>query len=227
VEENKYSSTRNFNAASSFIPRTSPASADKHEGAEMSTTYPQSGAETPQNGADPADTGQSPPTATDLKESLAAGAQSVRQEAAHFAEKAQGKAAEKVEGAQAAASQTLSDFATAVRKAGDELAQADQSMAGRAVQQAASGLEQVSRTLADKSPGEMLDTVREFGRTNPVAFIGGALLLGIALGRFARSSAPTGEAAATPAASSSNASGQWSDTAEFTPPIPGAPTPGL
>ncbi len=188
----------------------------------MSTTYPQSGAESPQGGQNTADT---PATATDLKESLVAGAQSVRQEAAHFAEKAQDKAAEKVEGAQAAASQTLSDFAAAVRKAGDELAQSDQSMAGRAVQQAANGLEQVSRTLADKSPGEMLDTVREFGRSNPVAFIGGAVLLGIALGRFARSSATTDDSSSSHSDPSSRPGAQ--NAAEFTPPIPGAPTTGL
>jgi hypothetical protein len=34
----------------------------------------------------------------------------------------------------------------------------------------------------------MIDSVRRFGRNNPAAFIGGAVLAGLALGRFARAS---------------------------------------
>jgi hypothetical protein len=56
------------------------------------------------------------------------------------------------------------------------------------VKQAADGLEQISRTVSEKRPEELLDAVREFGRRNPTAFIAGSVLLGVALGRFARSS---------------------------------------
>jgi len=148
-------------------------------------------------------------TARDL---AATATETVKQEAATFADKAKDTVGEQAGKAQTAASQTLGDFASAVRKAGDELAQSDQSMAGRLVQQAANGLEQVSRSLADKQPGELIDTVRDFGRSNPVAFIGGAVLLGIALGRFARTSAPnTGSTTsnAQPGRSDTSA-GAWS-----------------
>jgi hypothetical protein len=118
--------------------------------------------------------------------------ETLKAEAQSFAGVAQDRVrAEAQRGAQAAG-KTLGDFATAVRKAGDELATADQSPAARLVRQAADGLETVSRSLADKEPGELLDAVRDFGRKNPIAFIGGAVLVGVALGRFVRASESAG-----------------------------------
>ena len=58
------------------------------------------------------------------------------------------------------------------------------------MKQAADGLESLSRNLADKDPGDLLNAVRDFGRRNPAAFIGGAVLVGVALGRFVRASEP-------------------------------------
>jgi hypothetical protein len=81
----------------------------------------------------------------------------------------------------------LGDFASAIRKAGDDLAQNDQSVAGKMVKQAADGLESFSRSLSDKRPEELLNAVRDFGRENPAAFIAGSVLLGIAIGRLAKS----------------------------------------
>ncbi len=110
----------------------------------------------------------------------------LKAEAQSFASAAQDRVrAEAQKGAQVGA-RTLGDFANAVRRAGDELAEADQSPASRLVRQAADGLESLSRNLADKEPGDILNSVRDFGRRNPAAFIGGAVLVGLALGRFAR-----------------------------------------
>ncbi|MBV9511983.1 MAG: hypothetical protein JO303_17045, partial [Caulobacteraceae bacterium] len=87
------------------------------------------------------------------------------------------------------ATRTLGDFADAIRKAGDELASRDQSTVGKVVKQAADSLEGLSRSVADKRPEELLDALRDFGRNNPVAFVGGSVLLGLAIARFAKSSA--------------------------------------
>jgi len=115
----------------------------------------------------------------------------LKAEAQSFASAAQDRVrAEAQKGAQVGA-RTLGDFANAVRKAGDELSQADQSPASHLVRQAADGLESLSRNLADKDPGDILNSVRDFGRRNPAAFIGGAVLVGLALGRFARASETT------------------------------------
>jgi ElaB/YqjD/DUF883 family membrane-anchored ribosome-binding protein len=114
--------------------------------------------------------------------------QTVKDEAASFADTAKDKALEQVDQGKETASKTMGDFAAAIRKAGDELAQHDQTMAGQMVKKAADGLETLSRSVSDKRPEEMLDAVRDFARDNPAAFIAGSVLVGLAIGRFARSS---------------------------------------
>ncbi|MBU1376431.1 MAG: hypothetical protein KKE02_14205 [Alphaproteobacteria bacterium] len=129
------------------------------------------------------------------KEIVGQAGHALKAEAQSFASAAQDRVrAEAQKGAQVGA-RTLGDFANAVRRAGDELSQSDQSPASHLVRQAADGLESLSRNLADKEPGDLLNSVRDFGRRNPAAFIGGAVLVGLALGRFARAS----EAPAAPA----------------------------
>jgi hypothetical protein len=114
--------------------------------------------------------------------------ETIRAEAQSFAEVAQDRVRAEAQKSAQTAGKTLGDFANAIRRAGEELDQAEQTPASRVVRQAAEGLEGLSRNLAEKEPGELLDAVRDFGRKNPMAFIGGAVLLGVALGRFARAS---------------------------------------
>jgi hypothetical protein len=118
--------------------------------------------------------------------------QTVKQEAASFAadakEKAAQKASDTVEQHKETATRTLGDFADAIRKAGEELSAKDQSMAGKVIAQAADGLESFSRSVSDKRPEELLEAVRDFGRKNPTAFVAGSVLVGLALGRFLKSS---------------------------------------
>ena len=85
------------------------------------------------------------------------------------------------------ATKTLGDLAQAVRRAGEELASSDQSPGSRWAGKAANSLEDLSGALANRRPEDMLETVRGFGRRNPALFVGGAVVLGIALGRFLRS----------------------------------------
>lgn len=86
----------------------------------------------------------------------------------------------------------LQDFAQAVRRASDDLSDRDQTMASQLVRQAANGLESLSRSVGGSTPEDMVNSVRSFGRSNPAAFIGGAVLAGLAIGRFARASAHSG-----------------------------------
>jgi hypothetical protein len=122
------------------------------------------------------------------KDMATAAAGAVKQEVATFASSVQDKAQDRIEDKKQVATKTMGDFASAIRRAGDELAQNDQSTLGRVVKQAADGLEQLTRTVSEKRPEELLDAARQFGRSNPTAFIAGSVLLGVALGRFARSS---------------------------------------
>jgi F0F1-type ATP synthase membrane subunit b/b' len=86
------------------------------------------------------------------------------------------------------AARSLKDFADAVRNASDELGQRDQSLAARFVREAAGGLESLSQSVNSRSFDGMLDTVRDFARSNPTAFVAGSVLAGVAIGRFARAS---------------------------------------
>jgi hypothetical protein len=122
------------------------------------------------------------------KQLLDQAGQTLKTEAQSFASAAGERARAEAHKHTETATRTLGDFANAVRRAGDELAASDQSPASRLVRQAADGLESLSRNLADKEPEDLLNAVRDFGRKNPVAFIGGSVLLGLALGRFVRAS---------------------------------------
>lgn len=114
--------------------------------------------------------------------------QTLKTEAKSFAGVAQDRVRVEAKKGTQAGAKTLGDFANAVRRAGDDLAEHDQSPASRLVQRAADGLETLSRNLADREPDDLLNDVREFGRRHPAAFIGGAVLIGLALGRVARAS---------------------------------------
>lgn len=124
----------------------------------------------------------------EAKQAVGRASETLKSEAKSFAGVAQDRMRVEAQKGTKAGAKTLGDFASAVRRAGDELAEADQSPASRLVQRAADGLETLSRDLADKDPGDLLNDVRDFGRRHPVTFIGGAVLVGLALGRLARAS---------------------------------------
>ena len=127
-------------------------------------------------------------SASSIKEMAGAAADTVKQEAASFAATAQDKAVEQIEKHKETATETLGAFADAIRHAGDELSQNDQSTAGRMVRQAAQGLETFTRSIEGKKPEELIDAVRDFGRRNPTVFIAGSVLVGVALARFFKAS---------------------------------------
>ncbi len=140
------------------------------------------------------DTTTSPDTGGDAtrlgqaKQAIGQAGQALKSEAQSFADAAAQRAREEAQRRTETATRTLGDFASAIRKAGDELGQTDQSPAARLVRQAADGLEGLATNLAGKQPEDLLNDVRAFGRRNPIAFIGGAVLVGVALGRFIRAS---------------------------------------
>ncbi len=84
----------------------------------------------------------------------------------------------------------LDAFASAIRAASDKLSEKQPGMVADLMDQAAGGLQGMSQALQRNSSGEIVDAIRDFGRSNPMAFIAGSVLTGFALGRFAGSSAP-------------------------------------
>lgn len=118
----------------------------------------------------------------------------VRQEAKKVGAQAQEMAGEQAEKVKEAAASHLDVFADALRAASDELGRNQSGPAAEMVSSAASGLEGLTRSLHGQSTGEMIETVRRFGRENPVGFLAGSVLAGVALGRFASvaTTAPAG-----------------------------------
>ena len=115
-------------------------------------------------------------------------ARQAKAQARSLGEEAKERAARYAEGGKEAVTEHLDAFAQAIRKAGDELSERDQTMAAQVVRQAARGLEGLSRSVGGTTLEDVIDSVRRFGRSHPAAFIGGAVLAGLALGRFVRSS---------------------------------------
>jgi len=81
-----------------------------------------------------------------------------------------------------AASQ-LAGVATAVRKVADELS-GDQAAVSRYAVDIADGLEHLSDQARSSSVGDMVKAAESFGRRQPAAFLGAAVLLGFAASRF-------------------------------------------
>jgi hypothetical protein len=123
-----------------------------------------------------------------IAQDLTRAAETAKRQGAEAFSQVSEQAARYAEGEKEAVGAHLQEFARAVRHAGDELGRRDQTMASQLVREAANGLESLSRSVSGSSLRDMLGSVREFGRANPAAFIGGAVLAGLALGRFARAS---------------------------------------
>ena len=106
-------------------------------------------------------------------------------------DEAKSTATEKAGEAKAQAADEISRTARGLEAAAEE-------MEGSPLQQdllreAADGLKQIAHAVEGKSLGTMAAELSEFGRQNPVAYLGGAALVGFALARFARASTPGGD----------------------------------
>jgi hypothetical protein len=93
-------------------------------------------------------------------------------------------------------------FAREMSAAARALDAASREMAGHPLQQgllreASRGVAGMADALHGRSVGELVANVAEFGRRNPVAFLGGATLAGFALARLATASAPGNSAGET------------------------------
>ena len=110
-------------------------------------------------------------------------------------EEAKSTASEKAGEAKALATDEIARTARGLEAAAAE-------MEGSPLQQdllreAADGLKQIAHAVEGKSLGTMAADLSEFGRQNPVAYLGGAALVGFALARFARASTAPGSGAAS------------------------------
>jgi len=102
------------------------------------------------------------------------------------AEKISGDAARMARKAQTGAADEVKDVASALRSAAEDMRSG--SPQERTFSQIADGLADMSDAMRDKDMGEIVGELGDFGRRNPLAFLGGAALLGFAATRFAKAS---------------------------------------
>lgn len=83
----------------------------------------------------------------------------------------------------------FSGVATAFEKAGAELERGDQKAIGRYVRELASSAKGIAENVRGRDLGEVASMAEDFGRKQPVAFLGLAALAGFAASRFVTASA--------------------------------------
>lgn len=86
-----------------------------------------------------------------------------------------------------AASQ-INGVASAVSKVADELEGSDQQGIARYARDLASGLSNVGKQIESRDIDDLMGTAQDFGRNQPVAFLGAAALAGFVASRFALAS---------------------------------------
>ena len=111
------------------------------------------------------------------KDAVKDAARDAKHQARSFAEDQKGEAVDRVGG-----------MADALRSAAGSLDDQDQPMVADYARQAASGLDRMSEAISHRSLDDLVETVEDFARRQPVAFLGGAALAGFVMARFAKSS---------------------------------------
>jgi hypothetical protein len=96
-----------------------------------------------------------------------------------------------------AAAEQMDGWAHALKSASDDLQGRGQDSVATWVRQAADGLERVSGTVRERGVDDLLGTVEDFARRQPVAFLGGAVAAGFGLARLMKSSADRRRSATT------------------------------
>jgi hypothetical protein len=127
---------------------------------------------------------------------LDAVAQRARDEARELSHKAGEKVSEATDKAKSFASDQkdlaagqINGVAAAITKVADELEGSDQQTVARYARDLASGLSNLGKTVEDRDVDDLMGLAQDFGRKQPVAFLGAAALAGFVASRFAVASA--------------------------------------
>lgn len=130
-------------------------------------------------------------------DTVSGAAEDLKNKASGAAESAKAEAAGRAEGAKSSIADEISGVASAFKTASGEFEGG--STQSRAFNQFADGLNSASEALRQKDLGEVVTDLNTFARNNPLAFLGGAALLGFAATRFAKASERPAAPPSTPA----------------------------
>lgn len=134
--------------------------------------------------------GVSGPTAEPLElTSAASTAAGIQETVSSLADEARGRLNEVVDKQKSVGADRISDVSRAVQTAAGSLQETSPPLS-RLVRGAADSLDQVADDIRAKGIGDIVDTLSNFGRRQPLAFFGGAAVIGFMLTRFLKSDAP-------------------------------------
>jgi hypothetical protein len=148
---------------------------------------------------------QTPRTAQATASARQAG-ERVAHEAQRFADAAKEKGRSILDDQQHFFASQIGGVAKALHRTAQQLGEEDQQGIAQYVDQAAAGLERFSHTLRDRNLSSLVGQVEHFARQQPVAFIGGAALVGFLAARFLKSSAERRHPAYHPSSPSAESS---------------------
>ncbi|WP_084811123.1 nutrient deprivation-induced protein [Ensifer sp. BR816] len=113
----------------------------------------------------------------------------LRQFADEQTEQAKEAVSRAVEDEKNLAARQVGGVATALEKVGAELEQSDQRTVGRYAKQMGSALQGFARDIEGRNLGDIAGMAEDFGRKQPLAFLGMAAIAGLAASRFLTASA--------------------------------------
>jgi hypothetical protein len=131
--------------------------------------------------------------ATEAKERAGAGARQVKEDARRKGEELRREAEETADRWTERMGSRVDHVAHALRAASESLESEGEGELAGMVEDAAEQVDRMGGYLEGEEPSSMMSDLRSLGRRNPGAFLGGALLAGLAAGRFLRSSEPSGD----------------------------------
>lgn len=177
------------------------------------------------------------PAGSELQQRLEREKEAARQSAQRIGEEAQRQAKEVTSDLQEQAQRMVSeqkevarsglmDMVSAIRTAADDLERHQQSQFANVARKLAGGVEDFSRSIGRRNFQDMLSDAQRFARDHPAAFFGGAVLAGLAVARFAKSSSehqytsqtgwqPAQQASETTSPYATRRAGQGGQLAEF------------
>lgn len=142
----------------------------------------------PAGGSDPKGSQQTPATAGEqVKSELGRASAEVRDQGEEIASTAMEQADRYATEQKETGAQHVANFARAVDRAASELESSSPELA-RYAHKAASSVDTFSDTLRQSSVRELIDETTDFARREPAFFFGAAVMAGLTISRFLRSS---------------------------------------
>lgn len=159
-------------------------------------------------------------TATDkIRETAAETGAAAKKAASDAAMAAKDEAVTRADAAKDGVAGEMKSTADALRHAANDVR--DGSPQGAAFSYLADSLAEVADSVKDRSVTDMVGEVSSFARRNPIAFLGGAALLGFAATRFAKAQTPVASPAYhAPQASAAQAPKPSAHSTAYNPNIP-------